>query len=237
MPDIKNIDKLSKCLGHTFKKPDLLSEALRHASYVNELTCSDLRNNERLEFLGDSVIGLVISHILMDLFGDVEEGDLSKYRAGIVNENSLCQVAQELKLGDYIKLGRGEELSGGREKTSILANTLEAIIGALYLDAGFIRTKEIINRLFSHLLSKCDLCISDGDFKSIFQEYTQKRYKTRPDYRLMMEEGPPHDKIFRIALHLNGEIIAEGEGKSKKEAEQKAAREAFYCLTEKRQAL
>ena len=231
----KNLDALSQKLGYTFKQPELLIEAFRHSSYVNELSDSDLRDNERLEFLGDAVLDLAISDILMELFQDSKEGDLSKYRATVVNEKGLCGIARELELGEYLMLGRGEEMSLGREKTSILANTMEALLGALYLDAGFDRTREIVHKLFSPLLGKIDVGRVPNDYKSQLQEYTQGVYKTRPEYVLVEESGPAHDKTFRVALRLDGKVVAEAKGKSKKEAEQKAAKEALPCLTGERE--
>jgi ribonuclease III len=233
----KDIDLLIKKLGYQFDRPELLEAAFRHSSYVNELGNSDLDDNERMEFLGDAVLDLAISHILMELFEDAKEGDLSKFRATVVNEKGLCQVAEDLELGDYVLLGRGEELTKGREKPSILANCMEALLGALYLDAGFIKTKEIIHRLFMPLLKQIDSKNMADDFKSILQEFTQEIYKNRPDYLLVKESGPAHNKKFRMALSLDGKIIAEGEGKSKKEAEQKAAKEAYFCLTGDRRDL
>jgi ribonuclease III len=231
----KDVNELHKKLGYIFKQSDLLAEAFRHSSYTNEVGNLDLRDNERLEFLGDAVLDLAIGHILMELFPDANEGDLSKYRAIVVSEKGLSQVAKGLGLGDFLLLGRGEELTYGREKSSILANTIEALIGALYLDAGFTVSKEIINRLFSPLLEKIDLERVAEDYKSLVQEYTQQIYKTRPDYVHVKESGPAHDKTFWVALSLDGKIIAEGEGKSKKEAEQEAAKEAFLCLTRERE--
>lgn len=225
-----DFSELNQRLGYTFKHPELLEEAFRHASYVNENPELHLRDNERLEFLGDAVLDLAISDILMNLFEDAKEGDLSKYRASLVNERGLCKLAKELKLGDYLLLGRGEQLSLGHKKPSILANTMEALIGALYLDAGFDTTKEIINRLFIPLLGKIDIDVIADDFKSLLQEFTQQTFKSRPEYHLIKESGPAHDKIFRIALRINGIVVSEGEGKSKKLAEQMAAREAFFCL-------
>ena len=227
----KDIGQLVKKLGYRFNQPELLEEALRHSSYVNELVNTDLNNNERMEFLGDAVLDLAISHILMELFEDAREGDLSKFRATVVNEKRLCQVAKDLELGEYVLLGKGEELTKGREKPSILANCVEALLGALYLDAGFIKTKEIIHRLFMPLIKQIDSRNVAHDFKSMLQEYTQEIYKTRPDYLLVKESGPAHNKMFKMSLSLDGKIIAEGEGKTKKEAEQKAAKEAFFCLT------
>lgn len=224
------LEVLTKKLGYTFQDTDLLEQAFRHSSYVNERNDLNLMDNERLEFLGDAVLDLAISHLLMTFFQDAKEGDLSKFRASVVNEKGLFQIAKSLDLGDYLHLGKGEELTQGREKPSILANTLEALIGAIYLDAGFFRTKEIIQRLFGPLLGKIDSGHVINDYKSRLQEYTQEMYKIRPQYLLLDERGPAHDKTFIVALRLNGEIMAEGEGRSKKEAEQRAAKEAFFCL-------
>jgi ribonuclease-3 len=226
----RNLDELNKRLGYTFQETDLLEEAFSHSSYVNERPDLGLKDNERLEFLGDAVLDLAISHILMSLFDGANEGDLSKYRASVVNEKGLVQIAKTLGLGDYIRLGKGEELTLGREKPSILANTLEALIGAIYLDAGFSKTRGIVHRLFESLLGKIDSGQMVNDFKSILQEYTQELYKVRPQYLLLDERGPAHNKTFRVALRLNGEIMAEGEGRSKKEAEQQAAKETYFCL-------
>jgi len=223
-------EELNEKVGYTFSQTELLMQAFRHSSYVNELADQYLSDNERLEFLGDAVLDLAISNILMELFHDAPEGDLSKYRAMVVDESGLFQVAKELQLGDYLFLGKGEEQSHGREKPSILANTVEALLGAIYLDAGFERAMEIIHRLFAPLLEKVGTNDMAYDFKSQLQEYTQKIYKALPKYSLSDEAGPAHDKTFRVELSLNGEILAAGEGKSKKEAEQEAAREAYYCL-------
>ena len=222
--------KLYKKLGYRFKQPGLLSQAFRHASYVNEQSDLNLEDNERLEFLGDAVLDLAVGHILMELFQDAEEGDLSKYRALVVDEGGLYQVALSLGLGDFLLLGKGEAQSHGREKPSILANTTEALIGALYLDAGFDRAKKIIYRWFSPLLARVGTAEMVNDFKSLLQEYTQQTHKTLPKYRFLEESGPAHDKTFKVVLTLKGQVLAEGEGKSKKEAEQNAAREAFSCL-------
>ena len=222
--------KLYKKLGYRFKQPGLLSQAFRHASYVNEQSDLNLEDNERLEFLGDAVLDLAVGHILMELFQDAEEGDLSKYRALVVDEGGLYQVALSLGLGDFLLLGKGEAQSHGREKPSILANTTEALIGALYLDAGFDRAKKIIYRWFSPLLARVGTAEMVNDFKSLLQEYTQQTHKTLPKYRFLEESGPAHDKTFKVLLTLKGQVLAEGEGKSKKEAEQNAAREAFSCL-------
>ena len=226
------LETLCNALGYRFKQPKLLYQAFRHSSYVNERANSDLEDNERLEFLGDAVLELAISHILMELFQGAEEGELSKFRAILVGETGLYQVAQRLGLGDCLLLGRGEEQSHGRKKSSILADTTEALMGALYLDAGFPKTMEIIRRLFSPFLERIGTSEMVQDFKSLLQEYTQQAFKALPKYSLVEETGPDHDKTFRVALTLNGRVLAQGEGKSKKEAEQMAAKEAFSCLKE-----
>ncbi len=226
------LEKLSKKLDYRFRNPELLLQAFRHSSYVNEQSDSDLEDNERLEFLGDAVLDLAISHFLMELFKDAEEGVLSKYRAMVVDKAGLYEMALKLELGDYLMLGKGEEQSRGREKPSILANATEALIGALYLDAGFDQTMIIIGGLFSFLLEKIATKETVYDFKSSLQEYTQQTYKALPEYRLVEEFGPAHDKTFKVVLALNGVILAESMGKSKKEAEQNAAKEAFFCLKE-----
>ncbi|MFC1823635.1 ribonuclease III [Thermodesulfobacteriota bacterium] len=224
------MNALSNKLGYSFRRPDLLEEAFRHSSHVNEVQDPNLRDNERLEFLGDAVLDLAISDILMDLFEEAKEGDLSKYRARVVNERGLCQIARSLELGEYLHLGKGEELSKGRNKPSILADAMEALLGALYLDAGFEKTKQIIHRLFLPVLGNQDFGADLSDYKSLLQEYTQQSFKVRPEYLLIEEIGPAHDRTFEVVLKLNGETIAAGAGKSKKEAEQQAAKEAYYCL-------
>jgi len=224
------VEEFSKKLGYTFKQPELLLQAFCHSSYVNEQTDFILQDNERLEFLGDAVLDLAISHILMETFQKAEEGVLSKFRAMVVDETGLYEVAASLQLGDCLLLGKGEEQSSGREKTSILANTVEAILGALYLDAGFVKTMEIIRILFSSLLEKVGSQEIIHDFKSLLQEYTQRTYKALPQYNLIKESGLPHNKVFNIELTINEKVLSRGEGKCKKEAEQNAAREAFFCL-------
>jgi len=166
----------------------------------------------------------------MEAHPEADEGTLSKFRATLVDESGLCRVALGLRLGEYILLGKGEEQSGGREKTSILAGAVEALLGALYLDAGFDRTMEIVRELFSAFLELAGTDVMAQDHKSLLQEFTQHAYKCLPNYRLVEETGPPHDKVFRVEVHVGGKTLAEGEGKSKKEAEQRAAREAFACL-------
>ncbi len=227
---METIKELCNKLDYNFTRTDTLEEALRHSSYVNENRDLKLNDNERLEFLGDAVLDLAVSHILMDKFSDLKEGDLSKYRATVVNENGLCRVAKGLNLGDHILLGKGEEMTNGREKPSILANTMEAVLGALYLDAGFEKARDIIRFLFMPLIDNIKSKKSSNDHKSTLQEYTQNHLKILPEYILIDESGLPHNKTFKVAVKIGEALVAEGIGRSKKEAEQKAAREAFYCL-------
>ena len=226
------LESLEKKLGYTFKDTELFIQSFCHSSYANEQINSSTGDNERLEFLGDAVLDLAISHILMLRFKDATEGDLSKFRATVVDEAGLYEVALRLGLGEYLLLGKGEEQSRGREKPSILADTTEALIGAIYLDAGFDMAMEIIKGLFSSLLDRVGTQELVHDFKSLLQEYSQQSCKTLPRYRLIKETGPAHDRSFQVALSLSGEVLAEGEGRSKKEAEQNAAREAFFYLKE-----
>lgn len=230
----RDINELSNRIEYSFRKKELLEEALSHSSYVNESGKTGVKDNERLEFLGDAVLDLAVSDILMEFFEFAKEGDLSKYRAIVVNERGLCKVARELDLGKYILLGRGEELTNGREKSSILANTMEALLGALYMDAGFDATKRIIRKLFTPLIMKIDSGKLVRDYKSKLQEFTQEVFKIRPEYKHTRETGPAHDRTFSVKVVLNKKVIAQGEGKTKKQAEQNAAREAFYCLLEER---
>jgi ribonuclease III len=223
---------LAARLGYTFRNPGLLEEAFRHSSYVNESADPDLRDNERLEFLGDAVLDLSVSHLLMDRFKEAREGELSKFRAMVVDEQGLFRIAQGLGLGDHLLLGIGEERTGGRCKPSILANALEALIGALYLDGGFVRTDEAVRRLFNPLIREMEEEVPIRDYKSLLQEYTQQHHKIRPEYRLVDEKGPPHDRVFRVSIRLRGRVVADSTGRSKKAAEQKAAREAYRWLTE-----
>lgn len=227
---ITTLTDLFEKLGYTFKNPDLLGQAFQHASYVNERPEHGLEDNERLEFLGDTVLDLAISHLLMERYPEAPEGELSRYRAMIVDEAGLSKIARRLALGGHILLGKGEELSAGRRKPSILADTMEALLGALYLDAGFDRTLEVIRRLFGPLVERVGSPEVISDYKSRLQEHTQKVHRCLPRYILVDESGPPHDRRFRVELWLNGTPLAEGMGKSKKEAEQAAAKEAYQCL-------
>jgi len=226
----KKPDNLTAILNYSFKNQELLSEAFRHPSYVYEKDDPGVSDNQRLEFLGDAVINLAISHLLMESFPEMKEGDLSKYRASLVSESGLHFIARELELGDYLLLGKGEERTNGRKKPSILTDALEALIGAVYLDGGFTDVLRVIEGIFSPLLNRIGFGGSINDFKTELQEYSQEAFQSTPEYRLEKETGPDHNKTFYVAVYLKGNVLGRGEGKSKKEAEQRAAKEALACL-------
>jgi ribonuclease-3 len=227
----KNPNELAPILDYTFKNQELMSQAFMHPSYVYEKDDGMVSDNQRLEFLGDAVINLAISHLLMETFPEMKEGHLSKYRASLVSENGLYYIARKLKLGDYLFLGKGEEQTNGRKKPSILTDALEALIGAIYLDGGFTSVFRVIARLFSPLLKRKGLGNSINDFKTTLQEFSQEVFQSTPEYKLEKETGPDHDKTFYVTVYLKGDLIGRGKGKSKKDAEQKAAKEALDCLT------
>jgi ribonuclease III len=227
---IAKIEDLYRKLDYRFKNPEIISQAFRHASFVNEQQGTKLEDNERLEFLGDAVLELAVTHLLMEKYPGAEEGHLSKLRAVTVDESGLNRLAEELELGLYLRLGRGEEQSGGREKPSILSDTVEAVFGAIYLDSGFDNALKTARRLFEPVLQdRIDDYLAQ-DFKSMLQEFTQRAYKVLPVYRLEEENGPAHNRTFRVAVTIDGKMVSTGEGKSKKEAEQKAAEKAFHLI-------
>lgn len=228
---IPGIEKLYDKLGYRFINPVTISQTFRHASFVNEQPGTNLKDNQRLEFLGDAVLELAVTHLLMEKYPDAEEGPLSKLRAGIVDETGLYRLAVDLELGSFLQLGRGEEQSGGRKKPSILSDTIEALFGAIYLDGGFDNALKTARRLFEPILQDSIEKSLGQDFKSMLQEFSQREYKALPVYILEEENGPAHNRTFRVALTLAGTTISTGEGKSKKEAEQKAAEEAFHYFT------
>ncbi len=226
----KNPDTLATTLGYSFNNQELILQAFRHPSYVYEKDELGISDNQRLEFLGDAVISLAISHLLMESFPEIREGDLSKYRASLVSESGLYHIAHELQLGDYLLLGKGEEQTNGRKKPSIISDAFEALIGAIYLDGGFEEALRIIAKLFSLLLNKINLGKSINDFKTELQEYSQDTFQSPPEYRVEKETGPDHDKTFYVSVYLKKKLMGRGKGKSKKEAEQKAAKETLACL-------
>ena len=211
----------------SFKNKELLTQAFIHRSFINENVKSGLSHNERLEFLGDAVLELVVTEYLYEKFPNHNEGDLTAYRSALVNAVTLGEVAWELKFNDMMKLSKGEAKDITRARSSILADAYEAFTGALYLDQGYSSARDFIART---LLIKIDEIISRGlykDAKSFVQEKSQELYGITPSYKLISEEGPDHDKIFKIGIYFGDEKISEGEGKSKQEAETASARNAL----------
>ncbi len=221
---------LEEAIGHRFQDPLLLETALTHRSYVNEHPHKGLTSNERLEFLGDAVLDLAISHLLMVVHPEEPEGVLSKWRAALVREKSLAQKARALGLGSHLLLGKGEERTRGRQKNSLLADAYEAVLAAIYLDGGFEKALEVIRVQFYREIAERPWGLTADDFKTRLQEYTQSVLKVTPHYRLLCAQGPDHDKCFKVELDLGAGLKAVGTGKSKKEAEQDAAREMLDRL-------
>ncbi len=203
--------------------------ALTHTSFVNEHSDDGLMDNERLEFLGDAVIDLAIADQLMRRFPDAKEGQLTRLRASVVNEDGLADVARRLGLGELLLLGRGEELSGGRDKNSVLADAMEAVIGVLYLTSGLSGVFSMVDCLFGPALDRAEET-AGRDYKTRLQEQVQARFKAPPRYRVISEEGPDHRKVFAVEIEAGGQVLGRGEGKSKKEAEQAAAKVAMAHL-------
>jgi ribonuclease-3 len=220
---------LEKALGIRFKASQLRDAALTHRSFAFEQGL--IVTNERLEFLGDAVLGLVVTDLVYRMFPDRSEGELAKLRAAMVNMTTLAEVARELRLGDALLLGKGEEQSGGRDKASILADGLEAILGAIYLDLGLKHAAPVIERLFWPRISAYVRGEGERDYKTILQEMAAQDLGRLPEYRVA-ERGPDHEKEFTATVFLAGRELGRGTGRSKKEAEQRAAREAYDRLSE-----
>lgn len=222
---------LEEKIGYTFRDRTLLENALTHSSYANEHREKGMPSNERLEFLGDSILGLVVADHLYRNRPDLPEGDLTRIRAALVCEGSLVEVAKSLDLGSYLKLGRGEESGGGRKRPSIQADAVEAMLAAVYLDGGIGQARKLIHDL---ILNQEREKIANGrDFKTTLQELIQRESGQVLSYRLTGESGPDHAKIFCMDVLLNGKPIGSGEGRSKKEAEQAAAKAAVCKLEQK----
>ncbi len=219
---------LENKLDYRFKDSSLLRTALTHSSYANENRASGAVCNERLEFLGDSVLGVLVAERLYTQCTEMPEGDMTRLRADLVCEQSLAAVAEELELGKYLRLGRGEEHTGGRSRRSILADAVEAVLAAIYLDGGFDNAQRFVDRF---ILSRMDAEEKHvGDFKTKLQELVQQHSGQILTYPLLSEEGPDHNKTFTVQVALNGEVLGVGRGRTKKQAEQAAARQALSAL-------
>lgn len=228
----KRIARVEHGLGYTFRDKALLLEALTHKSYYHENKGRAALYNERLEFLGDSVIGLIVVEYLFLHERSYTEAVLAKIKSYIVSEAVFAELAASLSLGECILLGKGERSTGGMSKKSILADTFEAVIGAVYCDAGFDTTRGVVHGLFRH---RIDNAISSGDFfdyKTELQEKSQLLYGTLPEYRIIRQEGEEHERIFTVAVYLGGRQLGAGSGRRKKEAEMQAAKEALLRMPE-----
>jgi ribonuclease III len=224
------VQALERSLGVRFADTTLRDLALTHRSFAFEHELEV--NNERLEFLGDAVLGLVVTGLAFREFPDLSEGELAKLRAAIVNMGALADVARDLGLGQFIRLGKGEEMSGGRDKSSILADALEAVFGALYLDLGLDAARRVIVRLLRPRMVAYVRGEGGRDYKTILQELASQDLRALPEYRIA-ERGPDHRKEFTATVYLDGRAYGTGTGRSKKEAEQQAAHEAYVKLSER----
>jgi ribonuclease-3 len=226
-------DSLENAIGYRFADREILRRALTHSSHVHEKILAGqkdcARDNEQLEFLGDSVLGLLVSELLVKRFPDYPEGRLSKLKAHLASAAYLYEVAQRLELGNYLQLGRGEEMSGGREKRTLLADALEALIAAVYLDGGLEQTRAFVRQQIVALPEE-DFPQDLIDFKSALQELTQARRLPQPRYAIVREQGPEHSKTFTIEARVGRDLVSHGEGSTKKGAAQKAAREIYQRL-------
>jgi ribonuclease-3 len=229
LPD-ERVKALEERLGTTFPRPELALTALTHKSWVNEHRGEGFQDNERLEFLGDAVLNLAVGHRLMERFPQMKEGELTPLRARIVNEEGLSRIARRLTLGELLQLGRGEELSGGREKSSLLANAVEAVFAAIYLGSGLEPVMALVDRHFSEALDGVAQALSRQDYKTKLQEAAQDRLKLTPRYQIVSEAGPDHEKIFEVEVMLGADVYARATGRSKKDAEQTAAHAALELL-------
>ena len=219
---------LEERLGHSFQNRALLETAVTHSSYANENRASGIVCNERLEFLGDSVLGVTVADFLYRHFPDMPEGDLSKLRSSLVCTQSLSDFARQISLGDYLFLGKGESNTGGADRSSILENAFEALIAAVYLDGGMENAEKFVLAFLSSAVETHH--INFKDYKTTLQEVVQQNPDENVNYVLVGESGPDHNKVFEVEVHLNSNVIGKGKGRSKKSAEQEAAKEALKLM-------
>jgi len=229
---INELEKFMEIIGVKFKNVKLLDAALTHSSYANQYGLSYNHHNERLEFLGDSVLSIVVSEYLYKKYKTKPEGKLTKIRAAIVCEDSLAKTARKICINQYIRIGKGEELSGGREKDSMLADACEAVIASIYIDQGYESAKEFILNFMKDIIEESGKEKNNHDYKTALQEKVQKLMLGEIKYEVVGDWGPDHEKTFQIQVSVNGKVLGSGQGKSKKEAQQSAAREALKELKE-----
>jgi len=223
----RQLNQLMTTLGFSFNAPHLLAEALVHSSYAHEQSKLHIQHNERLEFLGDAVLDMVVSDILFQVKPDMDEGVMTQARASVVCERSLAMAAQSIRLGDYMLLGCGEYSQEGIYPASILADAFEALLGAIYLDRGMEKAKEFIEKVLNDALHQAEKGFLIQDFKSQLQQELQKEGPRAISYQLVAQDGPPHDRTFSVEVWVDGTFLGAGTGKSKKEAEQTAAKAAL----------
>ncbi len=231
---LMELERLQERLGYKFGDRGILIQSLTHTSYGHEFLSEKsiaMRDNERLEFLGDAILDVVLSDILLETYPNANEGQLSKMRAAVVNEKTLAQLARMIQLQDYIRLGKGEVQTGGNQKPSILSSALEALIAAIYLDGGFNAVYPVVRHLVAPFFAEERELISFYDHKTQLQEVIQARWKMTPTYRLLASSGPDHAKVFEIEVRMNQQVLAVAQGSSKKDAEQNAARAAIESLS------
>ncbi len=229
----EELQELQERIGYTFRDLQLLQLSLVHSSYAFE-RLDDKKHNETQEFLGDAVLDLAVGYILFTRFPELREGKLTRIRSALVNESGLAQMAREIDLGKYLQLGRGENASAGREKPSILSCAYEALVGALFLDGGYDEALNFVRRFFEPLIESSRDRLTVADAKSALQEFLQEQFNEGPEYMLVSEEGPAHARQFSIAACFQGQELGIGKASSKKEAEQKAARDALDALEQKK---
>ena len=227
MEDLKGLEKI---LGVTFKDKSLLSTAITHRSYLNENEGTTVGTNERLEFLGDAVLELIVSEYLFSKYPDREEGELTSFRAATVRTTTLAETSRELGTGEYLKMSKGEEDSGGKDKDFLLANLFEAILGAMYMDQGYGVCKEYVSKALLPRIDRIEKERLDIDPKTKLQEMTQEKFKETPIYDVIKEEGPDHEKLFTVQAKISSKDLGVGEGGSKQRAEEEAAEKSLKML-------
>lgn len=228
---LKNLKRLEASINYSFREQSLLLEALTHSSYLNEHPDEMVSHNERLEFLGDAVLGLTVVEDLYKAGENLSESEMAKLKSFLVSRMVLSDTARQLRVGSFLRLGKGEEGSGGRDKDNILADAIEALFGAVFLDGGYAEAKRIIKNILGSEIRKTITTRKSHDYKTELQEMTQNIHGRLPEYRVISEEGEEHAKTFTVEVIVNGKLTGTGSGRSKKEAQMRAAREALKKLT------
>ncbi len=226
----RNSKELLKKIGYKFKNEAYLKEALTHRSYSNEAEKMKRFNNEKLEFLGDAILNLITTEYIYELYEQKTEGELAKLKSQIISEPVFSTIASDIELGEYLYLSNGEIMSGGRNRRSILGDAFEALIGAIFKDSNYYTAKDVALKFLLGKINKLEEIEGTGDYKTVLQEFVQGKYRKMPEYKLLGTKGPDHDKIFEICVRWNNKIYGVGIGRSKKEAEKHAAKEALEKL-------